>query len=262
MPDDQAAGALQFAGQIGSQGLLSKTPNQRALAQVHEGLSKVPFGPLFEQYAQWAFNKDLTGGGGSGSWTPAEQSQIDRIEHDANEAANCKICHDPAAYAIQIADAVWNHVLHIDGNVSADYAVSLMYISAWRQSQIFVGRPFNALNFYVSPSLNHNGFPLSVLPNLSMASPSANLPGESDFEMLVRLYPAYSWEENYQDTGLPGAPIPYIGSAISAFAYYSPLPPGLNSIHGLWDYTPSSGPPARNGIDDSMSIWSLLPVQY
>lgn len=98
--------------------------------------------------------------------------------------------------------------------------------------------------------------------DLSLASPSANLLGETDIDMLVRVYPAQPWVANFRNSGRPGAncTLPFVGSFL---AYYAPMESlTLEQIFHLWDYTPDSGPPIRNGITDFANILAMLPVQY
>jgi len=194
----------------------------------------------------------------------ANSDKLNQIQPNTNRlpdiqtTVNSIAAADPAA----IADAVWGFT-NSDGY--GDYtinAVGSSSVFAWRVGNMAAFRTSYAINFLTCFTIGIDGNPPQVLPNLNGANPQAKLSGETDLEMLQRVYPAYDWVANYQGSQYCGTDLVPDSSFVPFQVFYVPPPPSLAEIHALWDYTPSSGPPMRNGIDDSMAIWSMLPIQY
>lgn len=104
------------------------------------------------------------------------------------------------------------------------------------------------------------GFP--DVENLNLAQASDKPSGTSPLAYLNGVLPAYDWQENHLGTGLVGMSFVSAIDSVSRDYFWSPIPPSLDDIFHLWDYTPSSGPPQRNGITDFISVLTLLPVQF
>lgn len=118
------------------------------------------------------------------------------------------------------------------------------------------------LNFFVAIPANSVSGDTPYVNGFVNADPSNLLPGESDYDMLNRLYPGEFWEEHLNGSAFPG--LVKLNADDSVVTYiYSPLEGDIvQKFYHLWDYTPSSGPPTRNGITDFIKILSLLPLQY
>lgn len=261
---------LKNWGSLGADALLSKTPNQQALMKVHEGLSHVPGGQLFEAFFQAVTGRDASGSGSGGAGLTASQAaELTTAANQSTAAAGDSHTAANGFGGLVVSDAVSHMTSGVwaQNGIGANILTVLDWVSyagmySLNQMSNAVYRDQNALNFYVrriASSMGHTG---SALPNFNGAHNSANSPGESDFHMLQRLYPARDWTADYNGSPYVGAFIEQIGGTWSAEVYYIPQPPTLAEIKKLWDYTPSSGLPVRNGIEDSMQIWSLLPVQY
>lgn len=261
---------LQIAGRIGAQGLLSKTPNQRALSAVHQGLQNVPGGSVFESFFESATGRNVTGTGSG--LTGAQSSQLMQTSEDtaairANtgmvDFGSLKTEVDEILAGVGGADRTGYEVAIRDGVVSAlntlwKYGANVANIGADRG----LFRNDYAVNFLTVYGLVDGQYYAFPQDNLNAAWPGANLPGENDVTMLNRVLPAHTWVDNYNGTHLPGAAVSAGVGGWTYDAYYLPPAPSLSQIKALWDYTPSSGPPMRNGIEDSMRMWALLPVQY
>lgn len=122
-----------------------------------------------------------------------------------------------------------------------------------------IHRFWNAYNFAVlfGGHADETGIHLS---NMNAARPEEVMPGESDIEMLRRVLPAYTWEENVYWNGsistLDTTGNPYVTYV------WSPPSPTLDQIKNLFRFTPASGPPDRFACSDLAAIFSLLPVQW
>lgn len=157
---------------------------------------------------------------------------------------------------------VWEHVTGVSGFDPMDDAIDYIASIGSRLSLYCVFRMYPAVSFLVNFAsafeFGWSAFP----PQLTGCKESARLPGESDVTMLNRLAPDYSWVANFQGSDYAGASITWTGVSSYYNVFYCPPPPTLAQIKALWNYTPTSGPPVRSGVDDSMRIWSMLPIQY
>jgi len=79
---------------------------------------------------------------------------------------------------------------------------------------------------------------------------------------LQTVLPGYPWQDDQDGTGLVGMSWVSATDGIPRSYYWSPPAASLYDFYHLWDYTPTSGPPTRNGIDDFMQFLALVPVQW
>lgn len=124
-------------------------------------------------------------------------------------------------------------------------------------------RPPTAMYFLCSPWLKGD-IEENIMLHLEDAYPGAKLAGETDLQMLERVYPAITWVANYLSSRYPGASVD-TGGGYHVDVFYAPPAVGTDIVAAfkdLWTYTPSSGPPTRNGIEDYMNILTLLPLQF
>jgi hypothetical protein len=114
----------------------------------------------------------------------------------------------------------------------------------------------NHLCNYPNLGLASGGSPVFQLQDVG---PWANLVGESDLDMHVRLHPEFDWDFDFTVPGRVAA----LDVATSSRAVYWP-DTGFScaALHECFRYTPSSGPPERDGLQDMLFVVSMLPVQW
>jgi len=163
------------------------------------------------------------------------------------------------------ADEVWS--FEVDPTVVGGAGTALTEagrLANMLRLELVLWRSISAPHFlFTQPFVESGGDVLQATPLFAVV-PSDKLGSETTQEFLSRVVPSWTWETTFPDVELVTG---FETSGASGFTFnvlYSPLTsaPSLAQIKALWDYTPSSGPPERNGIDDSMSIYSLLPVQF
>lgn len=161
-----------------------------------------------------------------------------------------------------LINELWEHVTGVGGFDAMDDAIDYM-ASALSQLNLYgLFRMYPAVNFMFNASSVFQ-FGWTAWPaQLQLCTESARMAGESDVAMLLRLAPDYPWVSNFEGSDYAGASFQFPSGGGYFNVFYIPPPPTLAQIKALWNYTPSSGPPERNGITDSMDIWAMLPIQY
>lgn len=164
-----------------------------------------------------------------------------------------------------LAADVWS--FEIDGSViggaSSALTVAGRYTDMLTQEKV-LQRSMFAPHFLFTQDFIANGFDTLAATQLFSVVPGDKLGSETRQEFLTRVVPSFTWETNFPDPDLVTGFLTVDPHGLTMGVLYSPLvsAPSLAEIKALWDYTPASGPPVRNGIDDSMQIYSLLPVQF
>jgi hypothetical protein len=260
------AKTLQAGIELSKPGTVPNDARDQALSQISQGLrNDVPFGigRLMEAYAQAAINstgEDIKLNGRNASLS---QEVISALHEDVNAGfgnvgesfGGQSIAgglnglwnyNDSFTYFTPVNDLIFNAAL-AGGLLSSSMAIRLHSSIHFLWNYVY--------------AQGSEGFPDT--PNLNLAYPGAKLSrSEPDVDMLNRVLPAYTWSVGLAGVPLPGAAIDGISDSINRVAYYAPLPPSLDEIFHLWDYTPSSGGDSRNAITDFIGIISLLPLSW
>lgn len=193
----------------------------------------------------------------------ATQAQVTHVQAtvDANQAANQSLFgFQSQDYAIQ---AIWNwsssqNFYNTEVQKLNDASMGGALLTS--QCLLRLQSSVQFLVWYVFAEASQGYYDVEDLNAATMAGLIA---AKTDpLTYLQAVLPGYPWQENQDGTGLVG--MSWLSSTDSIYRsyYWSPMPASLYDIYHLWDYTPSSGPPTRNGIDDSMQIYALLPVQF
>jgi len=209
------------------------------------------------------------------------QQQLTNLQHAVDDNQN----DNESKYGFQTianaTQATWNY----NSSVTFFNPVENMLVNAAAGGAIIMSQVLwrlkTSTNFLVWLNFCEasQGFP--DVEDLNAAVATDKPLGMSDLAFLQMKLPAYAWEENHENTGMVGMSAQSAGDGIIRSYYWSPPCVSadainalivdavieaenniVNRIFHLWDYTPSSGGPQRNGITDTMQIAALLPVQY
>lgn len=99
-----------------------------------------------------------------------------------------------------------------------------------------------------------------MIPLPGGCAPWLQQDNETDLAFLQRVAPTWAWIDNYLGSGWVGTEVnPFVDVTYRVFW----VPPLLwKGIIELLKYTPSSGPPVRNGWKDLIHMLSLIPVMW
>jgi len=252
---------------LGVPGNVPNSPRNQALAAVHAGLrDDTPFGvgSVFEGFMQAELESIGNQTKLNGVEIGVTQGKVDAVKGDTNairtNADNTFGGESPTVATAQ----VWHWVEPSSGENTAITKLSQAEYMSNAYQSLDLHRFYSSCNFLTLIGNFSASEGINDAVVLNDAYEGARLSAsETDLEMLSRLYPAYDWQDNYLGLHMTGAAIPSDPTFGPFYVYwYKPLPPSLSDIYHLWDYTPTSGPPKRSGIDDLLVMFGLVPVQW
>lgn len=177
----------------------------------------------------------------------------------ADHAASADDFLHGGGFASGVGDAVWLYGALGDAWGQA----GLLLKELWRYGgSTYEGgvRLYSSFYFQTFEMRVDDTDPIDV-PFLNNANPWANADGESDLDMLIRLYPAYTWLSDAFVPHRVGAVIETVGG-VHGLWVYDPPGPSLSDIRDLFMYTPTSGPPKRSLIEDMQNLIACVPVTF